>query len=155
MADKSIPELSQFEYYRGLWSVQMEIKQKDGSFKKMEGESTIRGMFLKDHKTFQSQYSTKKGAFTTDIRTYNTETKEWKALFLNARAQRWHQFSSKIIDGKMTTIVKGGYSGNEEYDVKAIDIIISNNQYQRNFYYSRDNMRTWKLIYKMMLDKIN
>jgi hypothetical protein len=153
-ADNSIPELAQFEYYRGEWKSQMEMKQDDGTFKKLEFIATIKGQFLDDHKTFQSQFTTDKGFFSTDIRTFNKTTKEWNALFLNAQAQRWHEFTSKMIDGKMTTIVKGGYSGKEEFDVKAVDTVITDSHYLRRVYNSTDQMKTWDLIYKITVKKV-
>ncbi len=153
-ADKSIPELAQFEYYRGKWKSEMEMKQKDGTFKKLGVNATIQGKFLEDHKTFQSQFTTNKGFFSTDIRTYNLATKEWQALFLNAKAQRWHKFTSKIVDGKMTTIVKGGYSGQEEFDVKIVDVVITDRHYLKNVYQSTNQGKTWELIYKINVKKI-
>lgn len=154
-ADTSIPELSQFEYYRGEWTSEMEMRQEDGTFKKLEVISTIKGNFLEDHKTFQSQFTTTKGFFSTDIRTYDTTKKEWHALFLNSTAQRWHQFTSHIVDGEMTTIVLGGYSGKENFDIKAVDIIITDSHYLKNIYYSMDKMKTWVLVYKISVKKIN
>ena len=55
-ADDYIPELAQFEYYRGEWQSEMSMKQDDGTFKKLKAVSTIKGEFLDDHKTFQSQF---------------------------------------------------------------------------------------------------
>jgi len=153
-ADNTFPELGQFEYYRGEWKSEMEMKQKDNTFIKLETVATIQGKYLDDHKTFQSQFTTPKGFFSTDIRTYNSTTKEWQALFLNAKAQRWHKFTSKIVDGKMTTIVKGGYSGKEEFDVKIVDIVITDSHYLKNVYYSTDKNETWDLVYKISVKKV-
>lgn len=152
--DNSIPELVQFEYYRGKWKSEIEMKQKDGTFKKLEVMATIKGKFLDDHKTFQSQFITDKGFFSTDIRTFNYITKEWTALFLNAKAQRWHKFTSKVVDGKMTTIVRKGYSGKEEFDVKVVDIVITDSHYLKNVYNSTDQMKTWVLAYKINVKKV-
>lgn len=154
-ADKSIPELSQFEYYRGVWNTEMELKQDDGTFKKLDAVATVKGWFLEDQKTFQTQFTTPEGFFSTDLRTLNTTTKEWKALFLNANAQRWHEFICKMVDGKMTTIVLGGYSGKEKFDVKGVDTVISDNSYQRDIYYSYDHMQSWVLIYKMYAKRVD
>lgn len=153
-ADPAIPELSQYEYYKGLWHIYMEMKQEDGTFKMLEFEATVIGQFLEDHKTFQSQFIGPNGFFSTDLRTYNTNEKEWQALFLNAKAQRWHEFTSKINDGKMTTMVLGGYSGKEAFDVKAVDTVISEIHYQRNIYQSYDGRKTWELVYKMYAEKM-
>ena len=153
-ADKSVPELAQFEYYRGKWKSEMEMKQQDGTFKKLKVDVTIQGEYLEDHKTFQSQFTTNNGFFSTDIRTYNSTTKEWQALFLNAKAQRWHEFTSKLVDGKMTTIVKGGYSGKEVFDVKIVDVVITDEHYLKYIYHSTDQSKTWKLVYKVNVKKI-
>ena len=153
-ADKSTPELAQFEYYRGEWLTTMEMKQEDGTFKKLETTATIRARFLDDHKTFQSQFTTPDGFFSTDIRTYNITTKQWEALFLNANAQRWHKFTSKLVDGKMTTIVPGGYSGKEDFDIKVVDTIISDAHYSKNVYKSEDGMNSWELVYKIDINKV-
>ncbi len=55
----------------------------------------------------------------------------------------------------MTTIVIGGYSGKEKFDVKGIDNVISDNNYQRNIYHSYDNMKTWVLVFKMYAKKVD
>ncbi|MTI41315.1 hypothetical protein [Fulvivirga lutimaris] len=153
-ADKSIPELAQFEYYLGEWTSEMEMKQEDGTFKKLDITATIKGKFLDDHRTYQSQFTTPTGFFSTDIRSFNITTKEWDALFLNAQAQRWHKFSSKMVDGKMTTIVKGGYSGKEDFDLKVVDTVVSDSHYLKNVYNSADGMKTWELVYKIDVKKV-
>ncbi|MCE7996101.1 MAG: hypothetical protein HEP71_29245 [Roseivirga sp.] len=154
-ADSSIPELAQFEYYIGDWKAEMEMIQPDGSFKSIPTAMTISGKFLDDHLTYQSQFTTANGFFSTDIRTYNPKTKKWEALFLNAKAQRWHRFSASLKDGKMTTIVIGGYSGNEDFDVKTIDTVISDNQYLKHVYHSKDEMKTWTLMYRTTVTRLN
>lgn len=153
-ADSSIPELSQFEYYIGEWKSEMELVREDGSFKKLPAVATIKGKFLDDHRTYQSQFTTDRGFFSTDIRTFNTSSKEWDALFLNSKFQRWHKFNSKLVDGKMTTIVFGGYSGKEAFDVKIIDTIVSDTHYLKDVFQSRDQMKTWKLTYKISVKKL-
>ena len=52
-------------------------------------------------------------------------------------------------EGNMTTIILGGFSGIEIFDVKTIDIKISENHYLKNIYYSTDDMKTWTLMYKI------
>lgn len=152
-ADPEIPELSQYEYYRGVWESTLEMKQDNGTFEKLDAVATITSKFLDDHRTFQTQFTTSKGFFSTDIRTYNMETKKWKALFLNAKSQRWHEFTSSLVEGKMTTMVVGGYSGKEKFDIKVVDTIISDIQYLKNVYHSYDKMKTWELVYKIEVNK--
>ncbi len=54
----------------------------------------------------------------------------------------------------MTTIVRGGYSGKEEFDVKIVDTIVTDNHYLKNVYHSKDQMKTWDLIYKINVRKV-
>ena len=153
-ADSSIGQLSEFNYYRGKWESTMEQKLKDDTFRKLKFKASIRAEFLEDGKTFQTQFKGSNGFFSTDIRTYNIKAERWDALFLNAKAQRWHKFTAKRINGKMTTIVIGGYSGNEEFDVKTVDKVISKNQYIKNVFHSFDKMKTWKQVYKITVKKL-
>lgn len=153
--DKSIPELAQFQYYLGTWEVAMEMRQADGSFQKIPTKMGFEARFLDDHRTLQTQFTTANGFFSTDLRTYNLETGKWEALFLNAKAQRWHQFTSYLLEDKMTTFVKGGYSGKEDFDVKVVDTVISETYFQKEVYHSRDNMKTWTLMYKSHVRKKN
>lgn len=148
-AEKIIPELSQFEYFRGEWQISIEQKQADGSYKLKQTKSKLIAKYLDDHKTFQTQFSNSKGFFSTDIRTYDKLERQWKALFLNARDQRWHNFTSKYSNGQMVTVVKGGYSGKKEFDLKVVDTIISNTNFKKNIYKSKDNMLTWEHVYRM------
>ncbi len=147
-ADPSIPELAQMDYYRGVWSNEIEMVQ-EGELVKLDFESEVIGRFLEDHKTFQTEFTATNGFFSTDIRSYDTLNHEWRALFLNADAQRWHEFTVWQDGDQMITMVKGGYSGKEAFDVKTVDEILSPNHYQKWVYQSADNGETWELTYKI------
>ena len=148
-ADSAVPETSQFEYYRGEWRAEMKVRQDDGSFAKSDFVANIKGRYLPDHKTFQTEFASPSGFFSTDLRAYKLSTGRWEALFLNANSQRWHHFTAQIVDGKMTTVVVGGYSGHEPFDVKIIDTRISADHYIKQVYQSTDKMQTWTLRYEM------
>jgi hypothetical protein len=148
-ADRTLPETAQFEYYRGEWVAEMKLKKADGTFEKLSFVANIKGRYLPDHQTFQTEFSSTTGFFSTDIRAYKRSTGEWEALFLNAEAQRWHHFTSGIVDGKMTTLVIGGYSGNEPFDVKVVDTRISVDHYVKHVYQSADKMKSWALTYEI------
>jgi hypothetical protein len=152
-ASRPIPQLAELEYYRGPWEVSMEKVLYDGSFKSLKFTAIVKAQFLEDGHTFQTKFIGGNGFYSTDIRAYNIEEKQWDILFLNARAQRWHHFNAKIVDGKMTTIVKGGFSGTEEFDVKIIDMVVSEELYEKNIFHSKDEMETWKHVYKMTYRK--
>ncbi|MEQ9298996.1 MAG: hypothetical protein RIF33_10550 [Cyclobacteriaceae bacterium] len=147
-ADPSIPELAQMEYYRGVWGNEMEMMQ-DGELVKLDFASEVTGKFLADHKTFQTEFTASNGFYSTDIRTYDIERKEWRALFLNADAQRWHEFTAQAVEDQMITMVPGGYSGKEDFDIKTVNEIVSATHYRRLVYQSTDNGETWVLTYRI------
>jgi len=60
----------------------------------------------------------------------------------------------KKVDGKMTSIVKEGYSGKEKFDVKIRDSVISESKYLKRVYYYTDNIKTCQLVYKIDMSKI-
>lgn len=154
-ADQSAPEYSQFEYYRGKWQSSMSRRQDDGTFKRLDFVATIVVQYLSDGRTVQTEFIGSGGFFSTDIRAFNPTTKQWEALFLNAQAQRWHQFNASLVDGLMTTIVLGGYSGTEPFDVKVVDRIIDHDRFQKDVYHSTDEMRTWESVYQIELTRID
>jgi len=147
-ADPSVPELAQMEYYRGVWVNEMEM-MKEGQLVKLDFTSEVTGKFLQDHKSFQTEFTASNGFFSTDIRTYDTTKKEWRALFLNAKAQRWHEFTAKVVEDQMITMVLGGYSGKEDFDIQTVNEIVSADHYRKLVYQSTDKGQTWKLTYKI------
>ncbi len=147
--DPTIPELAQFEYMRGLWEVTMSMAQKDGSFQQLENKATVRAFYHEDGRSFQSIFSTTAGGFTTDIRTYNTAEQKWQILFMNARAQRWHRFEAQMVDGNMQTFVEGGYSGSEPFDVRIIDMNISEDAFTKEVFRRAYGEEDWKKVYIM------
>lgn len=152
-ADPSIPELAQMEYYRGVWGNEIEMIQ-EGELVKLDFDSEVTGRFLRDHKTFQTEFTASNGFYSTDIRTYDTLKNEWRALFLNADAQRWHEFTMELVGDQMITMVLGGYSGKEAFDVKTVDTIKSPDHYVKNVYQSTDGGESWELTYRINAKRI-
>lgn len=148
-ADPEIAELAQYEYMRGEWEVTIHVAEEDGTFRQTENKATVRGFFLPDGRSFQTIFSTSDGALTTDIRSFNVKTKKWQILFLNAKAQRWHQFEAYMINGVMQTIVPGGYSGNEDFDIKIIDRRITDQGFTKDVYRREKGSDVWAHIYIM------
>ncbi len=54
----------------------------------------------------------------------------------------------------MTTIVRGGYSGKEKFDVKIVDDVITDSHYLKNIYHSPNQIEAWELIYKINVKKV-
>jgi len=154
-ADVSISELAQFEYLKGNWQVEIEVRSDEGVFQKIENIATVEAFYHEDGKSFQTIFSTKNGAFTTDIRTYNIEEKKWEILFMNAKAQRWHRFEARLIDDIMTTFVEGGYSGKEKFDVKIEDISVLDQSFIKEVYYRTKGSESWVKQFIMRFSRIS
>jgi hypothetical protein len=148
-AEPNNKELAQFEYLRGHWTISMQSIDKKGIYSKLPTQFFLNAFYLDDHKTFQSIFTSSKGFFSTDLRTYNLQTKKWQVLFLNATAQRWHTFNASLIDDEMTTIVVGGFSGKEDFDVKTVHSEIKANTFTATIYRSIDNQQSWLPVYLM------
>ena len=148
-ADTSIAELSQYKYLRGHWRISMKMRNQQGQFEQLKTTFLLKAFYHDDHRTFQSVFTSEQGFFSTDIRSYDVKAKKWRALFLNAKSQRWHQFESKLVGSGMETIVKGGYSGKEAFDIKAIHTDIKADRFTGNIYNSTDKGNTWQQIYIM------
>ena len=148
-ADPEYIELSQFEYMRGKWIIDMQMSDDDGQFRKLPNQAFVHGFYHSDGRSFQTVFTTGNGFFSTDIRSYNFKMKKWKIMFLNATAQRWHQFEASYSDNEMTTIIPGGYSGEEKFDIKAIDRDITKDGYIKHVYYSYDDGLNWIKKYIM------
>lgn len=154
-ANPEVPELTQVNYLRGNWDVLIQVRQDDGSFKPAANKARVKGFFHPDGRSFQTIFSTANGGFTTDIRTYNIDQKKWQALFMNAKAQRWHKFEARMRDGNMETIVAGGYSGKEDYDVRIIDKDISEKGFTKEVLHSRKDAQGWQKVYIMNFSRAN
>ena len=148
-AEANSKKLSQFEYLRGHWTISMQSIDKKGQYTKLPTQFFLNAFYHDDHKTFQSISSSSKGFFSTDLRTYNRQTEKWQVLFLNATAQRWHTFNASLIDGEMTTIVVGGFSGKEAFDVKTVHSDIKSNSLTATIYRSIDNQQSWLPVLRM------
>ncbi len=142
-------ELSQFQYMRGKWVIDMQMSDDDGQFRKLPNQAFVHGFYHSDGRSFQTIFTTDDGFFSTDIRSYNFDKKKWQIMFLNANAQRWHQFEASFSNNEMTTIIPGGYSGKEEFDIKAIDRDITKDGYIKHVYYSFDDGKSWIKKYIM------
>ena len=150
-----IEELSQFEYMRGDWVVHMQASDERGNFKELENVAYVTAYYHSDGRSFQSEFTMDNGFFSTDIRSYNVAENKWQIMFLNSKAQRWHKFDAYRLDGEMTTIVPGGYSGEEEFDIKAVDRDVTKDGFRKHVYHSYDGGLSWVKKYIMTSSRRN
>jgi len=146
--DTSIPEYAQFSYLRGDWDVRMVTIDKSGEKVEIPHRAKITGFYHRGGKIFQSCFVTSK-FYSTDIRAFDTEAKEWRAHFLSANAQRWSGFAVKKIGNTMQSIILKGYSGKEIFDVKSVVSDISEDSFQSKIYASYDKRESWIQTYEL------
>jgi len=142
-----VPELAQFEFFLGDWRVDMTYMGEDGGWHAVAEPAHVKTFFHADGRTLQTIFTTPKGFFSTDVRSYDTKAGLWRAQFLNAKAQRWHSFTSQWTDGKMATIVPGGYGGDGP-DIKTEMTDITSDGFTNNVYRKMQD-GSWLHTYKM------
>jgi len=141
-------EFSQLSYLRGHWVASIIMMSEAGEKIPLENRSEIVGFYHADGRTFQSCFRTK-GFYSTDIRAYDEKTNEWRAHFINARAQRWSHFTIKKIGDQLITMVPGGFSGEENFDIKTIDRDFRDGHFIRDVFRSTDGGSSWIKTYEM------
>jgi len=153
--DTTNKTFSQFSYLIGSWSIDMKMRNKTGEFVLLPNKGQLKGFYHQDGRTVQTIFTTPKGFFSTDIRAYDLKSNKWRAHFLNAKSQRWHNFESKLEDGKMITMVKGGFSGKEPYDVRIIHHNFSQNSFSGEIFHSADGGKNWHQVYQMEFSRLH
>lgn len=144
----ALPEYAEFAYMRGDWDARMISIDANGNRTELPNTAHVTGFYHRDGKTFQSCFVAP-NFFSTDIRAYDVENAEWRAHFLNANAQRWSGFTVKKVGDAMQTVVPGGFSGKEAFDVKIIVGEIAENSFRSKVYSSSDGGETWTQTFEM------
>ncbi len=148
------PEYADFAYLRGDWDVQMVIVAPSGERREIPNKAHMTGFYHREGKIFQSCFVAS-DFFSTDIRAFDEEAKEWRAHFLNANAQRWSGFSVKKIGDTVQSIAPGGFSGKEEFDVKSIASEMTDTSFRSRVYRSNDEGETWVQTFELSYTKSN
>ncbi len=147
--DETIAEHSQFSYMRGDWDATMVSIDADGNRTELPATAHVTGFYHRDGKIFQTCFATDT-FFSTDIRAYDTEQGVWRAHFLDANAQRWNGFTVQKMGDTMQTIVPGGFSGKEAFDVKTVVSEISEDGFRSKVYSSADGQETWTQTFELI-----
>ena len=143
-----VAEHAELNFMRGDWTIHISMMQ-EGKWQELPDPAHLKAYFHQDGATFQTEFTTD-GFFPTDIRAFNRQTGRWQVRFINARRQRWNQTEYLLEDGHRVTLVPGGYSGSEDFDVKGIDTIESKTEFIRMIYRSSARGATdWRPIYRM------
>jgi len=142
-----VPELTQFSFFLGDWRVDMTYMGADGNWHKVPDPAHVKAFFMADGRTLQTIFTTPGGFFSTDVRSYDAKAGLWRAQFLNAKAQRWHSFTSQWLEDKMVTHVPGGYGGDGP-DVKTEMTDITPDGFTNNVYRKMED-GSWLHTYRM------
>ncbi|GJL92910.1 hypothetical protein [Hyphococcus sp.] len=142
------PEYAQFAYLRGDWDAKMISIDDAGNRTEIPSDAHVTGYYHQDGKIFQTCFVAP-SFFSTDIRAYDAENAEWRAHFLNANAQRWSGFTVKKVGDTIQTIVPGGFSGKEAFDVKTVVSEITENSFLSKVYSSSDGGEKWVQTFEL------
>ena len=151
--DPSNPRHADFDYLRGEWETSIRLIGPDGSRRPLQNKSHVTAYYHQDGRTVQSCFRAP-GFYSTSIRAYDANAGVWKAHFLNAQAGRWSGFTSRKVGDTRETIVPGGYSGKEDFDVKAIEYDITPNSYKADIFRRAKGSSDWVQTYEMRYQKL-
>lgn len=151
--DPTNPRYADFAYLRGEWESSITLINRDGSRRHLENKSKITAFYHADGQTVQSCFRAP-GFFSTSIRAYDASSDSWKAHFLNAKLGRWSGFTSKKVGDTRETIVPGGYSGNEDFDVRAVEYNIKPDSYTADIFRRAKGTEEWVQTYEMKYRRI-
>lgn len=146
--DTSLPAHSDYAFMRGEWEASMVAFRADGTRVPLESNAHITAFYHSDGRTFQTCFSAP-NFHSTDIRAYDQSADNWRAHFLNANAQRWSGLVSRRVEGGMETLVPGGYSGTENFDVKTVIRATSGDGFINNVFRRLHGSDVWVQTYEM------
>ena len=140
------PEVKRIDFLRGEWEVTMKTRDENGLVSELPNKPIIRGRFLADGLTFQTEFLMGGGAdfFSTQVKAYHMKKERWINTFTNARRQRWTTTESYWKSDDFITVVEGGYSGDEDFIAKEVDTEIKSSSWRKTLYRSYDNGATWE-----------
>ena len=151
--DPSNPRYADFDYLRGEWEASITLINRDGSRQPLENKSKITAFYHADGQTVQSCFRAT-DFFSTSIRAYDLSNDNWKAHFLNARLGRWSGFTVKKVGETRETIVPGGYSGKENFDVRAVEYDIKADSYRADIFRRAKGAEEWVQTYEMQYRRL-
>ncbi len=142
--------VKQWNFAVGEWDVTFKTRQEDGSVETSESKAYVRGYYLDDGLTFQSEFQSDSptdggdGFYSTMIKAYDTTQKKWINQFVNSRRQRWTTTESVWRDDEMVTTIPGGYAGDEPYIQREVDSEISPYGWTKRLFRSTDDGKSWE-----------
>ena len=140
------PEVKRIDFLRGEWEVTMKARDEKGVVTELPNKPIIRGRFLADALTFQTEFLMAGGAdfFSTQVKAYHMSKERWINTFTNARRQRWTTTESYWEGDDFITLADGGYSSDEDFIAKEVDTEIKSSSWRKKLYPSYDGGETWE-----------
>jgi len=150
--DPTLDAHSDFAFMRGEWQASMVAFRTDGSRVELESSAHITAFYHSDGRTFQICFSAP-NFHSTDIRAYDKVAGNWRANFLNASSQRWNDLISNRSETGVETLVPGGYSGTEDFDIKTVIRTTSDNSFISDVFRRAEGSDTWVQTYEMTYNR--
>ncbi len=153
MPDTSVEAFSDYAFKRGEWQATMTSIDADGTRRQLQSKALITTFYHSDGRTVQTCFNAP-NFHSTDVRAFDETTGLWRAQFLNARAQRWNDITSRKNDGVLETLVPGGYAGTEAFDVKTVVSVINPDQFVSKVFRRQHGSENWVQTFELTYDRI-
>ncbi|MBO6504511.1 MAG: hypothetical protein JJ850_03905 [Kordiimonadaceae bacterium] len=151
--NQSYERFADYAFFRGEWEASITIIRPDGARQDIDAKSRITAFYHGDGQTLQTCFRAP-GFFSTSLRAYDSTADLWRAHFLNAQLQRWSGFTIRKVGDTMETLVPGGFSGTEAFDVKTIEQNITDTSFTSNVFRRAHGSDTWVQTYEMRYEKL-
>ena len=151
--DPSEEAYADFAYLVGEWQSAMVMIGANGARTPLKASARITAFYHSDGRTVQTCFNAP-GFHSTDVRAYDPEARVWRALFLNARAGRWSGFTIRRDGDTVETLVPGGYSGAEDFDVRTVARAITSDSFINDVFRRKKGAEDWVQTYEMAYSRL-
>lgn len=150
--DPSVEAYSDYAFKRGEWQATMTSINAEGTRRQLQSKAHITAFYHSDGRTVQTCFNAP-NFHSTDVRAFDEASGLWRAQFLNARAQRWNNITSRKTDGVLETLVPGGYAGTEAFDVKTVVSVINPDQFVSKVFRRQHGSEAWVQTFELIYNR--
>lgn len=144
MNTDKLPEAAQWQYAIGKWQVTTQYQDENGQLQTAPNKATVVVEYLPDGITLQSQFIIPDNFYSVQIIAYDKTRELWVGNFVNSTRQRWTETTSRLVDNQMITLVPRGFSNNDAFMQRAIDMPIKDGHFSKRIDRSFDQGLSWK-----------
>lgn len=151
--DTSVDAFSDYAFKRGEWQATMTSIDAEGVRQQLQSKAHVTAFYHSDGRTVQTCFNAP-DFHSTDVRAFDQASGLWRAQFLNARAQRWNNITSRKTSGMLETLVPGGYAGTEAFDVKTLVSVLGPDQFVSRVFRRQHDSEAWVQTFELLYDRM-